>query len=75
MSSYKEDFAIIEPCWGWVRVAGGGRYAVKGKGVVKLDLVLPRGTINQSKLDCALYVPDMKNTWLFSWIQTRRKGY
>ena len=75
MSSFRSDFTDIQPFSGWVRVAGGNRYHVKGRGSVALHTVLPRGDVTASTLENTLYVPDMPNTHFFSWSQARHKGF
>lgn len=75
LSSYREDFETMRNQEGSAKAAGGVSYAVRGIGRIRITMVMPDKSVRDNTLEDAIYVPDMKDTRLLSWLQARKRDY
>jgi transposase InsO family protein len=74
MTFNKGLFHSLADHHGYVKVGGGRRLRIKGKGVCWLNCRLPDGSTSRIRLNDVLWVPELDES-LFSWRAVRRKGF
>jgi hypothetical protein len=74
MTFNKGLFHSLSDYHGYVKVAGGRRLRIKGKGMCWLNCRLPDGSISRIRLNDVLWVPELDES-LFSWRAVRKKGF